>query len=507
MVINKPFKNIHVFVLLVVAFVLKFVSLGYSNYQGDEIKALFMPKGPSFMEGWQFLLDQRKGPLQFLITFLTKQIDPTYSNEFLTRLPFAIAAFLSVLFFYKWVQRLFGKRVAFYAGFFFATNGFLVAFSRIAQYQSFVILFSILTLFCLEKFAESNYKKFSYFYIAFLFWALGMLAHYDSFFIAPAVLKYMIDFWRNTSKKTNIISTLGAILVFLLGIGWFYIPFALTVSQSTMGYWTGRLSGTVSTKLSSSIYLFKVYQPIYVIYIYAALSFIGGIAFLVKKYMRNYWYIVLWLLAAVIFWEVIVYIPGTHIYTYLIPLFIIMGIGVKYCEEIWIWFLTKLKLLKFRYASAIFIAVIFSFIFLQSYAIFVDHTKEYPWQQEKFLIWTFPEPTAIYHLSMFGFPYYREWEGISQFIKRHPNVTAYSTNERESISRFYIPLVKGTDKAGFYVFVKYPQSFTNQILSDKALYWANKYPPIYTFSRGGSDLVSIYEMPVGTKEEIIKAGY
>jgi len=58
-------KKIAVIALFLLAGVLRFVNLGYSDYQGDEIKALYNPKE---IKSAQFFLEQRKGPMQFLVT-------------------------------------------------------------------------------------------------------------------------------------------------------------------------------------------------------------------------------------------------------------------------------------------------------------------------------------------------------------------------------------------------------------------------------------------------------
>lgn len=130
---NKYIKYIPIVLILFIAFSLRFINLGYSDFQGDEIKALFIPEtGQSVTE---FLLTQRKGPMQFIVTFVLQLLDPNYTNQFLIRFPFALAGFLAVYYFYKFVKNEFDEKVAFYASFFFATNGFFVAFSRIVHYQ------------------------------------------------------------------------------------------------------------------------------------------------------------------------------------------------------------------------------------------------------------------------------------------------------------------------------------------------------------------------------------
>jgi len=42
-------ENIHLILVILVAGVLRFVNLGYSDFQGDEIKALYLPDGGSFL--------------------------------------------------------------------------------------------------------------------------------------------------------------------------------------------------------------------------------------------------------------------------------------------------------------------------------------------------------------------------------------------------------------------------------------------------------------------------
>ncbi len=106
----KYFKYLGIIFLIVVTLWLRFANLGYSDFQGDEIKALYLPtSGQSFT---QFLFDQRKGPTQFVITYLLNLVDPLYTNQLLLRLPFAIASALAVLFFYKLVNYHFGKSEA-----------------------------------------------------------------------------------------------------------------------------------------------------------------------------------------------------------------------------------------------------------------------------------------------------------------------------------------------------------------------------------------------------------
>ncbi len=545
-------------VIAVVAAALRLINIGYSDYQGDEIKALFRPAEGQNV--WEFLLTQRKGPLQFLATYLIKFINPDYLSEAVTRLPFALAGVLAVIIFYKLVETHFNKKIAFFTAFFVATNGFFVALSRIAQYQSFVILFAVLTLYLFTLAATTNKWRYLGLYLGFISWGFSILSHYDGVYIAPFAA-YLLYLWlkhpeskfkvlkpfasiknllstkhtEQNAKKWHIYTSAAIFVAILLA---FYIPFILHLDIKTLDYWQNRISGGHG-KISSSYYLFQVYNPIYTVHVYTILGFLGAFYIasyeLVRKvskirnlkvmeikefralstldfngYFTPATFVFLWFAVPFVFLEIMINIPGTHIFNYLIPATVIMAFGIEFIEK-----LTKMLLAKVwaqfklpygkvagRAIVSAGIAVIFIFIFLQSYFVYVDHKVEYPWTSEKFLVWEFHRPAAIFHLSMFGYPYYRDWEGISKFVAGHvPEYPLtggekyYSTNERRSITRYYLPYQRGTDETSYFVYIVNPQSFTEKILNKKAGGWAETHEPIKTFVVDGKEAAKIYLLP------------
>jgi len=528
-------ENILIILVTVVAFVLRFTNLGYSDFQGDEIKALFLP--PNNTAFFEYIMDQRKGPVQFIITFLLKFLNPQYNSQLMLRFPFALAGFFAVVLFYKFVKIHFGKKIALFSTIFFATNGFMVAFSRIVQYQSFVIFFMVASLYYFSLAGKSEEFKIKGIYYGFITWAFSLLSHYDGIFIFPFVI-YLIFVWLKRSdilKKQKIISLSLSVVIFLVLLLSFYIPFLFSISDSTKQYWMGRITGEVSSKISSSTYLFMVYQPIYAVHIYKILFFLGSMFIFLGLFSKRIlkiknipeyftslfthttelmnivqnekikiYALGLWIGIGVLFFEKFVYISGTHIYTYLIPCFILLAIGFVALESA-VFKIFELPLVRMFNIMGLFI--LFAFLAVQSYAVFVDSYKEYPWEDEDFLLWRFNEPDRKYHLSLFGFPYYRSWEEIGKFVKSHPEIDAYSTNEGTSISRHYVDLEKDSDKAGFYIFVKNPQSYTEDISNDKVNYWINKYDPQFSLTRNGRDMVRVYMMEKGTAQEIIEKGF
>jgi len=527
-------------ILFAVAGFLRLWHLGYSDYQGDEIKALYNPKEASSVK---FFLDQRKGPVQFIVTAGLKNFSPDYRNRLLLRLPFALAGFGSVVVFYYLTKALFGERIAFYSSIFFATNGFFIAFSRIVQYQSFVIFFGLLAVYLAYRATnqpETDGIKVSQKLLlaGFACWAVSILSHYDGIFFGPIIAGILLSaFVRQKTpleKKSFLKLLVLPTLVFMVLNGLFYIPFALNLAQSTADYWAGRISGSVSGKISSTRYLFSVYQPIYVLHIYTILGILGffltlaififkltanGITNLATRLpklagqsakpvslVRAHTQFSTIILGALLAWfalpfialEAIISIPGTHIYTYLIPAFLFLGFALFHLELIVQEIISRFKVpLLTRFSKMVFVALVwllFAFMTLQSHYIFVDHEIEYPWENKQFFLWTLPKPSPIYHLSVFGFPYYRHWDKVGDDIKSASDAQYYSTNERESIARYHISLQKSGPQSDYYVFIYNPQTFTNAITNTRVLNWINTNPPIVEYFNNDVAVTRIYRV-------------
>lgn len=516
--IKKYSKYIPLIFLICVTLWLRLANLGYSDYQGDEIKALYKPEAGQNMV--EFFLDQRKGPTQFVVTYLLKFIDPLYTNQILMRLPFAIASILAIFFFYKFVKQHFNEKIALYSSSLLSVNGIIVAFGRIVQYQSFVILFFILALYFFSLSLTEVKWRIAGLYYGMAAWGLSMLSHYDGIFIAPFVL-YVLWEWhkifpsrKHTVKLMHIFLS-GTIVLLILGM--FYIPFIFTLSQDTLAYWQDRLSGGEG-KISSSIVTFKVYNPKLMFYVYSGLIgiyFIKLFTILAAKkvvflqkfkeiYENEFLFkksliVLVWALGPWIFLELLTSVPGTHIYTYIVPVTILVAFGIFSIEDM------NKKIFNNKYGTLLNIVGLttaFVFMFYLTHKVFVDHSAEYPWEEEKFLGWTLNKPNPIFHLSMFGFPYHRSWEEVGYFIQSTENNGWYSTNERSSIARHYVPFSKDTDTAGHYVYIANPQSFTDVPNEEKAVYWMENYTPVKVFYNNGKPWTKVYYMPAGNLEII-----
>jgi hypothetical protein len=323
-------------------------------------------------------------------------------------------------------------------------------------------------------------------------WALGVLAHYDALLILPFVLYLAVEYYRKHRSMTPAIAPAA---VFAVAVAAFYIPFALSISDSTKDYWSNRLTGG-EDKISSSTYLFGVYNPLLTLPLYAVLSGLGAVyllhALATRRARLRDAFLVLWISGVVIFFEVVVNVPGTHIFNYLLPLMILMGLGVAFVLDI-----LRFRLLRVALSAAL--VGVGAFLVAQSYALYVEHKESYPWGPERLLGQTVP-PVKIdrYHTSLFGFPYDGGWRTIKTHLENRPAAgdPSFLTNDKGSIAEFYMAgYDESADELGYYVHVRYPQSFNPRVPSGRIADWVSTHRPDFVVRRDGVVIAELYDIP------------
>jgi len=499
--VKEKLRLIPLLFLIFVTLWLRLVNLGYSDFQGDEIKALWRPApGQSAMD---FLYLQKKGPTEFLVTYLIKLIDPTFSNEFLLRLPFALAGVLCIYFFYRLVAMHYGRKIALYASLLLSINGIFIGLMRIIQYQPFVILFSILALYCFSLALQQERWKIRGIYAGVFFWTAALFSHYDGIFIAPFALYLLVRWYRQNRDLPAGIRLKHLLIPFALSallLTIYFVPYLLSLPNNIKDYWTERITGEGGTdrRSRSSILNFELYNPILGLYLYPILGVLS-LPKIKKTFPVLLWFAVPWVIL-----EFAIFDPGTHIYTYLIPALILCAFGLEVLEEL------ILKIaggLWGRRLNIVWLALLFAFLAGVSHLIFVDHTPEYPYEKRRILFWTIGGPNRDYKLWNFGFPYYRRWEDIHTFVTTNGNNGYYATNENVSISVYYVPFKYFVERAGYYIYIHNPQSFKTWDGRDKVQYWRANYKPVKVFEYNGRVVAEVYDMPAGSLEEIKRAGY
>ena len=491
--------------LLGVGLLLRIGGLGYSNFQGDEISTLC--RFSNFKTPLQFLtylLAQRKGPVQYLVTCAFSIFDPTFSSELALRLPFAIANLIALVCLFILVYRLSTLQAAIYSSFIFATNGIFIAFGRIVQYQSFVILGVVTGILGLTLALQSEKWKVSGLYLGFTAAAMGLLAHFDAAFVIPPMAILVMHWWMKFHDQPDFVRLrkhlIAAAALFMFLVLGFYIEYVMRLGPYQTDYWGERLTGE-----STDIFrVFQFYNPGPVLWV-CLVSVVIGLTRIRKSISGQV--ILAWLLPPLIFMAVVFKDSRTHAYTYLLPLLIVAGMGIDTFVG-WLRPLLRGKSIQIAHSVVVVVFLIFSYI---SYAIFIEHDPEYPWYPKRVLNM---ELGGGYLAGTFGFPYSREWWDIAQWFDRLPNrdVTLV-TNEKLEIARFYLPArvhykyiskespgrIQTTNGLYFLV-IQGPQSWMTQLWGWSLDDWHEKFVPLHDFvNEEGRVVASVYFL---TQEQI-----
>jgi hypothetical protein len=494
--------TVQIGLLLGVSILLRLADLGYSDFQGDEVNALC--RFSDFNTPLQFLaylLGQRKGPVQYLVTCTLSIFDPTFSSELAARFPFAVANLIALLCFFILVYRLFTLQIAIFSSFLFATNGIFISFARIVQYQSFVILGVVAGILGLTVALQDEKWRVTGLYMGFLSAAMGLLAHFDAAFVLPPMAVLVVHWWRKFHLRPDFARLqrhlIAAAALFTFLVLAFYIEYVSRLGPFQTEYWEGRLTGE-----STNIFrLFQFYNPGPVLWICLGMVIIG----LTQIRKSIGWQVTLaWLLPPLIFMVVVFKDSRTHAYTYLLPLLIAAAVGIDRSLH---WLSRLLPGKKTRLAHTIVLATFLIFSSL-SFAIFIDHDPEYPWYPKHL-----PgiELDGGYLVGTFGFPYSREWPEIAGWFDRLPNQEVILvTNEKLQIARFYLPSkvqyrygLKDfpgqirTPQGLYFLFIPGPQSWMNELWGWSFDEWQERLVPQHEFlNEEGKIVASVYFLTI-----------
>jgi hypothetical protein len=231
--------------------------LGSAEFDYDE--AVVMHAAMDVLRGQDgALLLHRKGPIEVLLPagpmILSGQI-----NETVARLPFALAGVGTLLGALLLAQRLLSatglsSRASNYgavaAATILALDGFLIAFARIVQYQSVLVLLLIAAVWCCWAFYSGAAQTRRLLLPAALLTAVALLTHYDAIFVLPALLWLLLAGGRRRRWGLRQWGRELALPAFVAGalLLSFYLPFALQAAAGrTSNYLLWRLTGGTGT--------------------------------------------------------------------------------------------------------------------------------------------------------------------------------------------------------------------------------------------------------------------
>lgn len=461
-----------VLLILVPTVFLRFYDLGYSDYIGDEQKSFL--RLATDQNIFQFFMEQRKGPMQFIVSSIPYAITGDYRNEFAQRSIFSFLSVLSIVVFYFMVKKMTESRTAaFVASCLLSFNGFIVGFGRISQYQNINLLFSFLSIYYIIDLRYQTRHLLKSALLSLIFFIVSFLAHWDAVYIIPVLLVYVVLFLRRPDvdrvTKISIFKNIFIWATILL------LPYMLPYVYSQMfnsanqAYFKRRVE-TGFFDIGYFKFLIDLYNP------YITFSLVSVLACLGLLNYKKSWILVIWFVPTFLIFLFFFRKPGTHIYNFVIPAIILAGLGIALIVR----FLPKY--LKFIPIAAL--LPVFGFLVFQSYFIFIEHSREYPWEQKR--MWdyiedhgleyliphtfmhdilkdTTPKYTLEQKLPLFGFPHKRYWNEINEFVNQQNAINnesfGYITNEDKSVSEWYMD-AKYINEYGFYaVGVKRPTNF------------------------------------------------
>jgi hypothetical protein len=170
-----------------------------------------------------------------------------------------------------------------------------------------------------------------------------------------------------------------------------------------------------------------------------------------------------------------------------IPLFLLAGIGI--------WKVIRLFPSYFKVIPIALVTLILGFLYYQSYLLFIDASREYPFEREviyKYITRTYSHKNLTN--NVIGFPMRRNWKEVASFIDSHKKtsdeVVKFVTNENKTIASFYVDALYGMSRNGYYALgVKRPLSFATDYKFPQI---KNKHTVHEVIGAEGNTLVRIY---------------
>ncbi len=186
--------------VVVIGAVLRLGNLGYAEFHGDEARAVL--RAAAVIQGYDDVLFlHKKGPAEILLPTAHFALAGRIT-ESAARLPFTLAGLTALLAVYLLGRRMFGTLAGWAAAMLLAVDGYAVAFARIVQYQSLVLLTSALAVLILYRLVKRPAAPSGYLSLAATLLATGLMAHYEAAFaLIPALFLLIVALRRHPAQR------------------------------------------------------------------------------------------------------------------------------------------------------------------------------------------------------------------------------------------------------------------------------------------------------------------
>lgn len=434
---NRNF--LFLFALLVALVLLtRLPQLGYKELQGDE--GLIMERAAASLLGDdQALFLHQKGPAEILIPLASWGLTGATTETWL-RLPFAWAGILAVLALYALARPITGRWPALLAAFLFAVGGFGIAFSRIVQYQSLVMLWTILALS--HAFLYRRHGRPLHLILSAAFVAAGLLAHYDALMVVPAVAWLLLQ--RIVEQRVlPWKAATGALLLATFILGLFYIPFAASPTFADTGSYllSDRLGGNLLSWSGAEVWrMVTFYNSIYYV---AGLALLTLTALVLARRQDGFAALAIYAFVPLVFYTAIVADPRTHVYTFFPGLALLAALGAQA-----LWQRTNAPALRKAGVAllALFLVISLAYVALLFLDTSVERQRNWSQAQPALYPTTWTEPPLY---GLFGFPYQAGWRAVPGLVEDLP----YASNEEQEVTGWYMAQATRTHCADYATFI------------------------------------------------------
>jgi 4-amino-4-deoxy-L-arabinose transferase-like glycosyltransferase len=335
--------------LLLAAAFLRFANLGYSDFQGDEARAAL--RAAAVLQGYDdVLFIHKKGPAEILLPAVVYGLTGRLT-EASARLPFALANLAAVAAIWLLGRRLFGEWAGWFAALFLATDGYFIGFARIVQYQSVVVLTTLLAVLALVTLVQRPRAFAPWLTLAALYLAAALLAHYEGALgVIPVAYLWAVLLKESRAARPAILrATLLAAAAGGALVALFYLPYVLAPGfLATFTYLAGeRVGGSPPyNNLAETFLRSTLYSTTYAIVLLIALT----VAAMLRAYRRGLPRAWAWLFSALAIALVAAtilrpawFVAGERAWT-MLPFLVLFGVIVflprlTVAERmVWLWF-------------------------------------------------------------------------------------------------------------------------------------------------------------------------
>lgn len=469
----------------------RLAELNYSEYQGDEIKAVAPAARALVGDDNALMLQRRKGPAEVLLPMLVWSVTGVLS-EGAARLPFALAGLLLIPTFFVMGRRLLNPTAGLAAALIVALCGLLVAYARVVQYQSIVLWMMALSLLCAWQWRSHGALRWAA--LAGVFLGVGLLAHYDALAVTPA-LAYLAAAGvirgraaQACPRRTMVAGALAMAGACLLVASPFYIGYVTSpYFGDTHTYLAARLGGQfLADNLDEFLHVTSFYNSFYFVVVTGLLAWAalcwplfhwrgGGWLTLKRGWARwglaaaglvawlGIWRSLSFQLAAaclvallvfvlvsrsnreeqrsVLIWGggaflalvFVILVPGTHGYVIMGPLALLAGVAAA----------TLWEQCKAAGARWLFVAATAGAVLLFSgylFAVYLRQDVEYwqDWPASRLSFYWMPEDYANpNNFAIFGMVHRSGWKAAGELLLQNRLATPYDSNEKTEVAAWY----------------------------------------------------------------------